>query len=66
MIETVLTEVLGELREVKQRHGEQAGALSILAEKVQDFESKLSNIKISPPHVNTTELEMSIAEGSTK
>lgn len=54
IMQSVLTEVLEELKEVRQQQEKAAKALLTLTEKVDGFEQKLSIIKVTPPAANMT------------
>ena len=66
VLETVLKEVLGELKEVKLQQAEQTKSVTVLIDKVQGVEAKVSSIKIELSTVDTTPIEMSIDEGISK
>jgi hypothetical protein len=54
ILQTVLTEVLEELKELKQQVAKLMAVVSDLNNKVDDFELKLTNIKVTAP---ATDLE---------
>lgn len=62
IMQTVLTEVLEELKEVKQQQEKAAKTLLNLTEKVDGFEQKLSGIKVTPPAVNMTSITTTILQ----
>ena len=53
VMQTVLLEVLDELKEVKQQQAETAKALFEIKGNVADFEQKLAAVKIVPPAIDT-------------
>jgi hypothetical protein len=66
IIETVMSEVLSELRELKQQQTQQTKAVVILLDKLQNFENKVSDIKVqssSPIDINS--LSKDISDGIT-
>lgn len=66
IMQSVLTEVLEELKEVKQQQEKIQKNLLTLTEKVDGFEQKLSAIKVTPPAVNLTPVITTILQGLDK
>ncbi len=66
ILQTVLTEVLQELNELKQQQAETAKALVELETKVGGFEQKLMDVKISTPAINVQPITTAIDSGLNK
>jgi hypothetical protein len=63
IIQTVLNEVLEELKELKQQVAKLMVVVADLTNKVDDFELKLSNIKVSAPPTNLEPITSTVKEG---
>ncbi len=63
IMQTVMNEVLGELKEIKQQQAGQTKILSGLTGKVESFEQKVCDIKVFAPPVDTSHIEFSVADG---
>jgi hypothetical protein len=63
ILQTVLTEVLEELKELKQQVTKLMAVVADLTNKVDDFELKLSNIKVSAPPTNLEPITSTLKEG---
>jgi hypothetical protein len=63
VMQTVLLEVLGELKEVKQQQAETAKALSEIKGNMASFEQKLAAVKIVPPAIDTEPITAVIKTG---
>jgi hypothetical protein len=66
ILQTVLTELLQEFKEVKQQQVETAKALLEMRNKVAGFEQKLTDVKIVTPSVNVQPLTIAIDNGLDK
>lgn len=63
VIQTVLTEVLEELKELKQQNAKLVAVVENLDNKIDDFELKLSNVKVTAPATDLKPIISSINEG---
>lgn len=63
IIQTVLTEVMEDLQELKQQNAKLVAVVSDLNNKVDDFELKLSNIKVSAPVTDPEPMTRAVNEG---
>jgi len=63
IIETVLAEVLEELKEVNHQVTRLGKGSEILTGKIEMFDQRLSNPKVSAPPVNTMPIELSLVNG---
>jgi predicted nucleic acid-binding Zn-ribbon protein len=63
IMQTVLNEVLEELKELKQQVAKLMAVMADLNNKVDDFEIKLSNIKVSAPPTNLEPITSTVKEG---
>ncbi|MCW3081704.1 hypothetical protein [Segetibacter sp.] len=63
IMHTVLTEVLEELKELKQQHSKLMAVVADLNNKVDDFELKLSNIQVSAPTTDLKPITSTVNEG---
>ncbi|MEJ7830563.1 MAG: hypothetical protein WKF91_20305 [Segetibacter sp.] len=66
VLQTVLTKLLQEFKEVKQQQGETAKALFELKNKVAGFEQKLTDVRIVPPAINVQPITTAIDNGLDK
>jgi hypothetical protein len=63
IMQTVLNEVLEELKELKQQVAKLMAVVADLTNEVDDFELKLSNIKVSAPPTNLEPITSTVKEG---
>jgi len=63
ILKDVLTDVLEDLREIKQQQVKQTKVLTDVGVKVEGFEQKMSDIKVSAPAVDTIPLIKIIENG---
>jgi hypothetical protein len=63
IIQTVLTEVVEELKELIRQYAKLMAVVADLNNKVDDFELKLTNIKVTPPAPNLQPITSTINEG---
>ena len=66
VLQTVLTEVLQELKEVKQQQAETAKALFDMKNKVGGFDQKLTDVKVVAPAINLQPIATAIDSGLDK
>ncbi len=66
VLQTVLTELLQELKEVRQQQAETAKAVIELKNKVGGFDQKLIDVKITTPAVNVQPIIAVIDNGLDK
>lgn len=66
MMQTVLNEVLEELRELKHQQANLTTVVADLNNKVDDFELKLSDIKVTAPPSNLEPVTSTIKEGISR
>jgi hypothetical protein len=66
VLQTVLTELLQELKEVRQQQAETAKALLEVKNKVGAFEQRLSEVKVAPPKVDTQFIAAAVDNGLSK
>jgi hypothetical protein len=62
IIQTVLTEVVEDLQELKQQNAKLVAIVSDLNNKVDDFELKLSNIRVSTPVTDIEPMNRAVNE----
>jgi hypothetical protein len=62
MIQTVLTELVEELKELKQQDAKLMAVVSDLNNKVDDFELKLTNIKVTAPATDLKPITSTVHE----
>jgi hypothetical protein len=63
IMQTVLTEVLEELKELKQQLAKSMAVVLDLNNKVDDFELKLNKIKVTAPATNLEPITSAVNEG---
>jgi len=66
ILQTVLTELLQEFKEVRQQQAETANVLLEMKNKVAGFEQRLGDIKIVAPSVNVQPITSAIDDGLDK
>jgi hypothetical protein len=65
-LQIALNDMVGEQREANQVNRDLIAAVNNLANKVDSFNEKLDNIKVTPPGADTSPMELLVAAGLDK